>query len=252
MGADIVAFAQAETLCSATEAWSSAQWSGFALTARYFFLSCQEEVPKKKSRPLRRPATPGALRCSVATGHPRSTSSRGFAALGAGCGTRPFSRCALSVAKKYPWGTPCAARQRRGQDQHRPQFLAQEVKLKRRSPCGAPSNAGQPGEVGEHCLRAVGPSCAAAPRAMRRIARKYSRGARLNKSRREVGAADRRECSADRGAGGRLLFGDFFLATQEKATRRQGGTRPSRFLATLGMTAHPPSGRSPSPRPATA
>ena len=219
MGADIAAFAQAETLCSATEAWSDAEPPGFALTARYFFLSCQEEVPKKKSRPLRRPATPGALRCSGATG---------------GCATRP---CGAQTVLAPFSVSPCAARRRRGQDQHRPHFLAQEVALKRRSPCGAPSNAGQPGDVGEHCLRAAGPSCAAV---------------RLNKSRREVGSADRRECSTDRGAGGRLLFGDFFLATQEKATRRQGGTQRLRFLATLGMTTHPSSGRNPTPRPATA
>ena len=39
-------------------------------------MSCQEEVPKKKARPLRRPAAPGSLRCSFATG---------------GCGTRGFA-----------------------------------------------------------------------------------------------------------------------------------------------------------------
>ena len=38
-------------------------------------MSCQEEVPKKKARPLRRPAAPGSLRCSAATG---------------GCGTRAY------------------------------------------------------------------------------------------------------------------------------------------------------------------
>ena len=216
MGADIVAFAQAETLCSATEAWSDAEPPGFALTARYFFLSCQEEVPKKKARPLRRPATPGALRCSVATG---------------GCATRPFG--AQTVLALFPVA-PCAARRRRGQDQHRSQFLAQADEIRRRSPCRAPSNAGQPGDVGEHCLSPAGASCAAA---------------RLNKSRREVGVADRRECSADRGAGGRLFFRHFLLATQKKVTRRQGGAQRLRFLATLGMTAHPPSRRNPSHPP---
>ena len=42
---------------------------------------------------------------------------------------RPFSRCALSVAKKYSWGAPCAARRRRGQDQHRSQFPPPTVVL---------------------------------------------------------------------------------------------------------------------------
>ena len=169
------------------------QSPGFALTARYFFLSCQEEVPKKKSRPLRRPATPGALRCSVTTG----------AAQLAPAGLRqcsPFFRCALSVAKKYSWGAPCAARRRRGQDQHRPQFFAQEVELKRHSPCGAPSNAGKPGEVGEHCLRGAAPSCAAA---------------RLDESRREVGAADR-------GAGVAFSFATFFWRSKRKYARASG------------------------------
>jgi hypothetical protein len=32
------------------------------------YTSCQEKVTKKKARPLRRPAAPGALRCSGATG----------------------------------------------------------------------------------------------------------------------------------------------------------------------------------------
>jgi hypothetical protein len=196
LGADIVAFAQAETQGSATDAWSGAEPPGFALTARYFFLSCQEEVPKKKSRPPRRPAAPGALRCSGATG---------------GCATRACGP--QTVLALFPVA-PCAARRRRGQDQHRSQSSVHEVEFRRSSPCGAPSNAGQPGVVGEHCLSPAGASCAAAPRAMRRIARKYSWGARLNKSRREVGAADR-------GAGGRLFFGDFLLAKQKKVTRRQ-------------------------------
>jgi hypothetical protein len=51
-------------------------------------LSCQEKVAKKKSRPLRRPATPGPLRCSAPTG---------AAELGATPlrQSSPFSRCDL-------------------------------------------------------------------------------------------------------------------------------------------------------------
>ena len=63
---------------------------GSAPDARaYFFLSCQEKVAKKKSRPQRRPATPGSLRCSGTTGGLRNSGR---------CPSdspRPFSRCAL-------------------------------------------------------------------------------------------------------------------------------------------------------------
>jgi hypothetical protein len=213
LGADIAALALAETSGSKTDAWSRTEAPGSAFTAGYFFLSCQEEVTKKKARPPRRPAAPGALRCSVGRG---------------GCATRRYAAQTV-LAEIPPSALRCSTTQRAKQKAARINHKRQHCCLVG-SPCGAPSNAGKPGEVGEHCLRAVGPSCAAAW---------------LDESRREVGAADRRECSADRGAGGRLLFGDFFLATQEKVTRRQGGTQRLRFLATLGMTAHPPSARNP-------
>ena len=79
-----------------------AQPLGSAPDARAdFFLSCQEEVAKKKARPLRRPATPGALRCSRAP---------------AGCGTRAYGPqtvlALLAVAR-------CAARRRKGQTENR-------------------------------------------------------------------------------------------------------------------------------------
>lgn len=64
----------------------------------YFFLSCQEKVAKKKARPPRRPAAPGSLRCSIATG---------------GCGTRAF--CPQTVLALFPVA-PCAARRRKGQE----------------------------------------------------------------------------------------------------------------------------------------
>jgi hypothetical protein len=63
----------------------------------YFFLSCQEKVAKKKSRPPRRPARPGALRCSVSTGR---------------CGTRAYGP--QTVLALFPVA-PCAARRRKGQ-----------------------------------------------------------------------------------------------------------------------------------------
>ena len=63
-------------------------------------MSCQEEVPKKKARPLRRPAAPGALRCSAATG---------------GCGTRAFGP--QTVLALFPVA-PCAARRRKGPNEN--------------------------------------------------------------------------------------------------------------------------------------
>ncbi|MPN42653.1 hypothetical protein SDC9_190210 [bioreactor metagenome] len=64
-------------------------------------MSCQKKVPKKKARPLRRPALPGALRCSFATG---------------GCGTRAVGP--QTVLALFPVA-PCAARRRRGQRENR-------------------------------------------------------------------------------------------------------------------------------------
>ena len=48
--------------------------------------------------------------------------------------------------------------------QHRSHFVLPTIALTRcwASPCGAPSNANKPGEVGEHCLSPAGASCAAA------------------------------------------------------------------------------------------
>ena len=76
----------------------------------YFFLSCQEEVAKKKARPLRRPAAPGAL-------HPKGVScgARCSAAKG-GCGTRACGP--QTVLALFPLA-PCAARRRRGQLENR-------------------------------------------------------------------------------------------------------------------------------------
>ena len=56
-------------------------------------------LAKKKARPLRRPATPGSLRCSFATG---------------GCGTRTFGP--QTVLALFPVAS-CAARRRRGQEE---------------------------------------------------------------------------------------------------------------------------------------
>ncbi len=70
---------------------------GSAPDARaYFLFSCKKKVAKENARPQRRPATPGALRCSAATG---------------GCGTRAFGP--QTVLALFPVA-PCAARRRKG------------------------------------------------------------------------------------------------------------------------------------------
>ena len=104
---------------------------GSAPDARaYFFLSCQEKVAKKKSRPQRRPATPGPLRCSAATG---------------GCGTRAFGP--QTVLALFPVA-PCAARRRRGQVENQPVINppAHQVQLGFFSPsCSAEQRSGAGG-----------------------------------------------------------------------------------------------------------
>ena len=123
---------------------------GSAPDARaYFFLSCQEKVAKKKSRPLRRPAAPGSLRCSAATG---------------GCGTRG---CAPQTVLAPSSVASCAARRRRGLIENR----SSNNRLAHQIPFGvlflppraAPSNGGRPGAVGEHCLRGIAPSLCLPP-----------------------------------------------------------------------------------------
>jgi hypothetical protein len=114
---------------------------GSAPDARaYFLLSCQKKVAKEKARPQRRPASPGALRCSAATG---------------GCGTRGFAP--QTVLALFPVA-PCAARRRKGQIENR----SSSDRMARQTPFGvlflppraAPSNGVGPGVVGEDCLRA--------------------------------------------------------------------------------------------------
>ncbi len=92
MDADTFALTVAEALGSAPDARA------------YFFLSCQEKVAKKKARPPRRPASPGSLRCSAATG---------------GSGTRGFAP--QTVLALFPVA-PCAARRRRGQEANQRQL----------------------------------------------------------------------------------------------------------------------------------
>ncbi len=80
---------------------------GSAPDARaYFLFSCKKKVAKENARPQRRPAAPGALRCSFATG---------------GCGTRGFAP--QTVLALFPVA-PCAARRRKGQIEKHRNFTA--------------------------------------------------------------------------------------------------------------------------------
>ena len=63
---------------------------GSAPDARaYFLFSCKKKVAKENARPQRRPAAPGALRCSGTTGGLRNSG------LCPSDSPRPFSRCVL-------------------------------------------------------------------------------------------------------------------------------------------------------------
>ena len=75
----------------------------------YFLFSCKKKVAKENARPLRRPATPGSLRCSAATG---------------GCGTRTFGP--QTVLAPFPVAS-CAARRRKGQMEKHRNFTANAV-----------------------------------------------------------------------------------------------------------------------------
>ena len=129
----------------------------------YFLLSCQKKVAKEKARPMRRPAAPGALRCSVATG---------------GCGTRTFGP--QTVLAPFPVA-PCAARRRKGQEENQ----TSSDLPRHQSPLGvlylppraAPSNGAGPGAVGEDCLRGKAPSLC------RRPAARVAQGSRRSRPR---------------------------------------------------------------------
>ena len=95
----------------------------------YFFLSCQEKVAKKKACPPRRPAAPGALRCSVSTG---------------GCGTRAYGP--QTVLALFPVA-PCAARRRRGQFENR-SSINHRVPTARPAPLSPSCSAEQRSEAG--------------------------------------------------------------------------------------------------------
>ncbi len=84
----------------------------------YFFLSCQEKVAKKKSRPQRRPASPRSLRCSAATG---GCAPQGYFLRG---GTRGYAP--QTVLAPFPVAS-CAARRRRGQMEKHRNFTANAV-----------------------------------------------------------------------------------------------------------------------------
>ena len=173
----------------------------------YFLLLRQKKVAKEKATPLSPPRLRrGALRCGIAPG---------------GCGTRPCG--AQTVLAETPGAMALLGVAKGG---------------KARQQC--------------HLWRSIRPALWVP---LRRAEQRRLAGGRRRalfegrspelRSRPASRVAQGTPAQQGRETGGRLLFGDFFLATQEKVTRRQGGTQRLRFLATLGMTAHPPSGRNP-------
>ena len=190
MGVDIVAFAQAETLCSATETWSSAQRSSSALTAGSFLLRRQKKVTKEK-------ATPGF---AVGAALP-SVGCTDFPALlvkPGGCATRACGP--QTVLADFP-RLACVARRSTGGNPQTPtehnhwRYRIRSVLL---TPSASSSSAGRNGKKGEHCLSPAGASCAA-PRCDR------------------AAQSTRRSRATQRA---RLLLGYFFLARQEEVPRR--------------------------------
>ncbi len=181
-------------------------------------MSCQEKVAKKKARPLRRPAMPGSLRCSGATG---------------GCGTRPCGPQTVlaeiprpaCVARRSTWGPKGVAADRLEQKTQLTGFYGRLAKTPISTvdrnfetlfpqPSAASSSAGRAGVVGSHCLsrRRVH-----ANRPAHRVAQGTPKGRRPR---------------------GRLFFGYFLLAKQKKV-RPPARRKPKPIEAT-----------SPAPRPA--
>ena len=108
------------------------------LRRAYFLLSCQKKVAKENARPQRRPASPGALRCSAATGGLRNS---GFALRQ----SSPFFPLRLALLDDAEGKLKTAPMSTAGGISFRSVYLP---------PRAAPSNGGEPGVVGEDCLRA--------------------------------------------------------------------------------------------------
>ncbi len=160
---------------------------GSAPDARhYFLLSCQKKVSKENARPQRRPAAPGSLRCSFATG---------------GCGTRGYAP--QTVLALVPVA-PCAARRRKGLIENRPEINRHWRQVPfgvlLLPPRAAPSNGVGPGAVGEDCLRAK-------PEFRSRPAARVAQGSRH---------------SRPRDAGGAFSLATFFWRPKRKYARASG------------------------------
>ena len=122
---------------------------GSAPDARaYFFLSCQEEVAKKKSRPQRRPAFAG---CSALLRHNGRAAELGPSVLRQSSPFFPLRPALLDDAKGNRKTSRSSTANR-----------FDSVRCAFPPPRAAPSNGGEPGVVGEDCLRGAAPSSAAA------------------------------------------------------------------------------------------
>ena len=165
---------------------------GSAPDARaYFFLSCQEEVAKKKSRPQRRPAFAG---CSALLRHNGRAAELGPSVLRQSSPFFPLRPALLDDAKGNRKTSRSSTANR-----------FDSVRCAFPPPRAAPSNGGEPGVVGEDCLRGKAPS-SAAPRC-------------------ERAAQSTRRSRATLWA--RIFFGYFLFARKKKVRPRvRRGTQP--------------------------
>ena len=155
------------------------------LTGEVLLLVLPRRSTQEESAPA---APPGCAGCSALLG------------CNGGCATRPYG--AQTVLALFPL-RPALLDDAEGMSRTDRIFFRQRLCSAgvRGFPCGAPSNAGEPGVVGEHCLRAVGPSCAAAPSGAKQREEVLLGCPVATEQRRAPGAAGRR---------GRR---DFFLST---------------------------------------
>ena len=114
----------------------------------YFFLSCQEEVAKKKARPQRRPARAG---CSALLSRNGRAAELGPTVLRQSSPFFPLRLALLDDAKGQMKTTPISTANGIG-----------SVRCASPPLRAAPSNGGELGAVGEDCLRGKAPSSAAA------------------------------------------------------------------------------------------
>ena len=175
---------------------------GSAPDARaYFLFSCKKKVAKENARPQRRPAAPGALRCSATTGGLRNSGLRPSDS------PRPFSRRVLR----------CSTTQRADQE---------------------PTGNRPPMASGSFWCASPSPSCSAEQRSTAGGSRRGLSEGRSPEFRSPPVVPEQRR---DPGAAGRRCGRDFFLATfswQDKKKYARASGAETSASATTHARAH--------------